>query len=216
MSVRRPQPQRVRHVDRLHPIIASALTATLLGACDALGGGTSPAPPDTTSRVEAVAPKAAAADPLVGFCDVRAAADQGKPFDFPPVESGAPSGSPSGSLLWLNLWATWCKPCVEEMPMIATWQKQFRAQGKAVDLRFVSVDEDAQTIAAFRGQHPSMPETLKLANAAALAPYIAELGLDSGAGLPIHVFVEKSGHVRCVRAGAITDAHQSIVSSMLR
>lgn len=100
--------------------------------------------------------------------------------------------------------------------MIAAWQKRLAAQGKSIDVRFVSVDEDAQTIAAFRAQHPGTPQTLKLSSTAALAPYIAELGLDSGAGLPIHVFVEKGAHVRCVRAGAITDAHQSIVSSMLQ
>ena len=47
-------------------------------------------------------------------------------------------------------------------------------------------------------------------------PYVAELGLDSGAGLPIHVFAEQGSRVRCVRAGAIADAHQSIVTAMLK
>jgi thiol-disulfide isomerase/thioredoxin len=201
-------------VGRLHTIAIAVLALSASGACDALGGdGAAPAP--TTNRVEAVAPKAQAADPLLGFCDVRAEPGQGKPFHLPPVE-GSAAAPPTGRLLWLNLWATWCKPCVEEMPMIAAWQKKFAAQGNAIDVRFVSVDEDAQTIGAFRAQHPGMPETMKLADAAALAPYVAELGLDSGAGLPIHVFAEQGSHVRCVRAGAITDAHQSIVSAMLR
>lgn len=203
-------------MDRLHLIITALGLACSFNACDALGGDSSPAPAPAQSRVEAVAPKVSAADPLSGFCDVRGERGQGKPFHFPPVEAGAPATPATGSFLWLNLWATWCKPCVEEMPMIAAWQKKLSAQSKAIDLRFVSVDEDAQTIATFRAQHPSLPESLKLTNAAALAPYIAELGLDSGAGLPIHVFVEKGARVRCVRAGAITDPHLAIVTSMLQ
>jgi thiol-disulfide isomerase/thioredoxin len=204
----------------LHIIAAARIAAVGLAfglsACDVIAGNDSVPAAPPTSRFEAVAPKAPAADSLSGFCDVRANAGQGKPFHFPPVDTGAPDAPAASSFLWLNLWATWCKPCVEEMPMIAAWQKRLAAQGKLIDMRFVSVDEDAQTIAAFRAQHPGTPETLKLTNAAALAPYIAELGLDSGAGLPIHVFVEKGAHVRCVRAGAITDAHQPIVSAMLQ
>ncbi len=166
--------------------------------------------------MEAVAPKAAATDPLAGFCDSHAAVGQGRAFHMPPLDGAAAPPPAAHHLLWLNLWATWCKPCVQELPMIAGWQKQLAAKGKAIDLRFVSVDEDAQTIAAFRAQHPNVPETLKIANAAALAPYIAELGLDSGAGLPIHVFVDDTAHVRCVRSGAVTDAHLPIVTSMLQ
>src|SRR5206468_197663 len=111
----------------------------------------------------------------------------GRAFHFPPVEGAAPSTA-GGGLLWVNLWATWCKPCVEEMPMIAGWKKDLAAKGKSIDLRFVSVDEDGKTVDAFRAQHPGMPDTMRLSSPNALAPYVAELGLDSGAGLPIHVF----------------------------
>jgi len=183
-----------------------------LFACDAISGDS--APPAPTSRVEAVAPKASAADPLSDFCDAHAGVGQGRAFHFPPVEGTAPTGA-GGGLLWVNLWATWCKPCVEEMPMIAGWKKDLAARGKKLELRFVSVDEDAKAIDAFRGQHPGMPETLHIASSSALAPYIGELGLDSGAGLPIHVFVDKTSHVRCVRAGAVADAHLAVITSML-
>lgn len=99
--------------------------------------------------------------------------------------------------------------------MIASWQKRLAAEGKALDVQFVSVDEDAAAVPAFRTQHPSAPESLHIADPKALAPLLSELGLDSGAGLPIHVFVEKGSHVRCVRAGAITESHYPIVAGML-
>lgn len=190
------------------------LSLCLLAACDEPGSAAG-APPPPTSRVEAVAAKQSG-DLLKEFCDVRAEPGQGKAFHFPAVESGAPAAPAQDSFMWLNLWATWCKPCVEEMPRLAGWQKQLTAKGKALDLRFVSVDEDAQAVPTFRSAHPGMPETLHIADPSQLAPLVADLGLDSGAGLPIHVFVEKGGHIRCVRAGAVLDSHFDTIASMLQ
>jgi thiol-disulfide isomerase/thioredoxin len=181
------------------------------GACGDGGGATSAPPPK--SRFEAVAAKAPGEDSLAGFCDVRAERGQGKPFQLPALD-GPPPGLQQG-LRWVNVWATWCKPCVEEMPMIATWQKQLRGAGKALDVQFVSVDETAEAVQTFRAQHPALPSTFRLADPKGLAPFVASLGLDSGAGLPIHVFVEDGARVRCVRAGAITESHYAIVSSLM-
>jgi thiol-disulfide isomerase/thioredoxin len=189
------------------------LLSCALCACDEPGTGS--AVPAPTSRVEAVAAKQGG-DLLKEFCDVHAEPGQGKPFHFPAVESGAPAAPAQNEFLWLNLWATWCKPCVDEMPRLASWQKELAGKGKTLDLRFVSVDEDAQAIGTFRSAHPGMPDTLHLADPAALAPLVAELGLDSGAGLPIHVFVEKGGRIRCVRAGAVLDSHYDTIASMVK
>ena len=115
----------------------------------------------------------------------------------------------------MNLWATWCKPCVEELPMIRAWQKQLASQGKSVAVEFVSVDETADAVKTFRAQHPDLPATTRLADPASLTALVSSLGLDSGAGLPIHVFVEPGGHIRCVRAGAVTQSHFATVSSLL-
>lgn len=100
--------------------------------------------------------------------------------------------------------------------MIVRWQKQLAAEGKAVDLAFVSVDEDAAVVPTFRAEHPGMPDSLHLADPAALAGLVAGLGLDAGAGLPIHVFVEPGARVRCVRAGAVTESHHAVVAGLLR
>jgi hypothetical protein len=101
------------------------------------------------------------------------------------------------------------------MPMIVSWQKRFATDGKAIDVQFVSVDEDGAAVGAFQAQHPGSPASLHIADPNALAGVIAELGLDPGAGLPIHVFVDKGARVRCVRAGAINDAHYPVIAGML-
>jgi cytochrome c biogenesis protein CcmG/thiol:disulfide interchange protein DsbE len=43
-----------------------------------------------------------------------------------------------GKVVVLNLWATWCGPCREEMPLLDSFAKQFAARGVVL----VGLDED--------------------------------------------------------------------------
>jgi len=52
-----------------------------------------------------------------------------------------------GKFLVLNFWATWCPPCVEELPSLNQFQEQFSNRGVVV--LGVSVDEDLQTYQKF-------------------------------------------------------------------
>ena len=45
-----------------------------------------------------------------------------------------------GRVVVLNFWATWCPPCVDEMPSLV--QMQQRMKGKGVEVLAVSVDAD--------------------------------------------------------------------------
>ncbi len=47
----------------------------------------------------------------------------------------------------INFWATWCPPCVEEMPSMAELAARLKPLG--VDFRFVSVDEDWAKVETF-------------------------------------------------------------------
>lgn len=57
-----------------------------------------------------------------------------------------------GKVVFLNLWATWCPPCREEMPSIQTLRRQFE---KAPDFAVLTVSEDSNPIlvAAYIKQH---------------------------------------------------------------
>ncbi|REE05570.1 TlpA family protein disulfide reductase [Marinoscillum furvescens] len=46
-----------------------------------------------------------------------------------------------GKTVFLNLWATWCPPCVAEMPDI---ESLFQKKGKEVNFVLLSVDKDRQ------------------------------------------------------------------------
>ncbi|MCP4692281.1 MAG: TlpA family protein disulfide reductase [Desulfobacterales bacterium] len=57
-----------------------------------------------------------------------------------------------GSVVFINTWASWCPPCVEEMPSI---QKLYKAlAGEKFEVLAVSIDEDgAKAVAPFMKKH---------------------------------------------------------------
>ena len=74
-----------------------------------------------------------------------------------PNFSFAPDGKPSqladlrGKVVVLNFWATWCPPCVEEMPSLNRLHEQLALQGGIV--LGISVDEDGAAYEKFLQEH---------------------------------------------------------------
>ena len=52
-----------------------------------------------------------------------------------------------GKVVVLNFWATWCPPCVEEMPSLVQMQRVLKDKG--VTVLAVSLDEDARQYRTF-------------------------------------------------------------------
>jgi len=48
-----------------------------------------------------------------------------------------------GKVVVLNFWATWCAPCVEEMPSLVQLQQRFKGNGLSVLGVSIDVDADA-------------------------------------------------------------------------
>ena len=48
-----------------------------------------------------------------------------------------------GQVVVLNFWATWCPPCVEEMPSLVEMQRRLKAKGVTVLAVSMDVDEKA-------------------------------------------------------------------------
>lgn len=48
-----------------------------------------------------------------------------------------------GQVVVLNFWATWCPPCVEEIPSLVEMQKRMKSKGVTVIAVSVDVDENA-------------------------------------------------------------------------
>jgi len=56
-----------------------------------------------------------------------------------------------GQVVVLNFWATWCPPCIEEMPSLMRMQQ--RMQSKALTVLAVSVDVDESNYRRFLKDH---------------------------------------------------------------
>lgn len=59
-----------------------------------------------------------------------------------------------GKTVFLNVWATWCPPCVREMPSIADLAGKDRLKGKNIEFVCVSMDRDRDKVLEFlRGKN---------------------------------------------------------------
>ncbi|MGA8765045.1 MAG: TlpA disulfide reductase family protein [Candidatus Sulfotelmatobacter sp.] len=56
-----------------------------------------------------------------------------------------------GQVVVLNFWATWCPPCVEEMPSLVQMQQHMKAKG--VTVLAISVDVDQSSYRRFLRDH---------------------------------------------------------------
>jgi len=187
-----------------------ATNVLLSAACDE-----KPAAPPA-SRVDAIQVKSTADQAYAELCDVYGPKLQAlPPFSFPKLATSERLAQPA-TWHWVNVWATWCKPCVEELALVQRWQKAWQAQGIDVALTLLSVDADDLTVRNFRQQHPEVNDSARVADPNALSAWLPRLGLQSDASIPIHIFVGKTGRLQCVRAGAIDSSHKIALEKILR
>ena len=87
----------------------------------------------------------------------------------------------------LSFWATWCAPCLVEMPVFDRWQKQYGAQGFQVV--GISMDDDSAPVRRVLSK-------LKLNYPIAMGD--AGLGESYGGvlGLPLTFLIDRKGVVR--------------------
>ncbi len=60
-----------------------------------------------------------------------------------------------GKTVLLDFWATWCPPCVEEIPELARVYEKFK--GRNFEIVSLSFDKTAQHVQRFRAKHHPMP-----------------------------------------------------------
>jgi len=187
----------------------SIVAFILIYACDH-ADPQEPAP----RRVVAVTANRESKESLAEFCDITQKDNPKVRLTMPEVDSPIPAlGKQS---LWINVWATWCKPCIEEIPMLIKWKARLESEGVLFTLLFVSVDQTVEEIDDFRKKKPWFPSSLRLKDPALLASWIIQLGLDKGAGLPIHIFADSNGYIRCVRAAAINEQSYATILGLLK
>ena len=132
----------------------------------------------------------------------------------PPFETTDLSGKPvslaalRGSPIVVNFWATWCGPCITEMPMIQQAYEQYQLQG----LRVIGVDANETPAEVKRWQMRFgltydlvMDQDSRIANAYRVR------------GLPSTYFIGRDGVIRQIAYGPLTEtAFQAAIADLLR
>jgi thiol-disulfide isomerase/thioredoxin len=115
-----------------------------------------------------------------------------------------------GKVLVVNFWATWCPPCLKEIPEFIRMQNRYRAQG----LQFVGIAVDQpDRVAAFademRFNYPVLVGALEA------VVLLRALGNQHG-GLPFTVVFDRSGAIVATELGAFDEPKLSrLIESLL-
>jgi peroxiredoxin len=102
-----------------------------------------------------------------------------------------------GSVLVVNFWATWCPPCLAEIPDFAAASRSF--SGAAVQFVGIGIDR-VESVRSFDDEHEipypllvGTPQTLELT---------AELG-NRAQALPFTVIFDRDGNIAHIKLGAL-------------
>ena len=102
-------------------------------------------------------------------------------------------GKPTGKVQLIDFWATWCGPCVQELPIIIELMDKYA--DRDVQLLAVNVNEDSETIRKFQDEKDLVFTTVRDVEEEGTKAYFA-------GGIPQLVIIDQKGIVRHVHVGA--------------
>jgi peroxiredoxin len=137
--------------------------------------------------------------------------------DFNAVEIGGSGATKTiadyrGDVVLVNLWATWCVPCVTEMPSIQRLYDRYRDQGFRVVGIAVDDPPYAERVAQFVRDHGLSFEILHEGSGKVEQDYRAR-------GIPATYVIGRDGRIRVIRQGASdwdSEASRAVVEQLLR
>ncbi|MFO0908468.1 MAG: TlpA disulfide reductase family protein [Isosphaeraceae bacterium] len=111
-----------------------------------------------------------------------------------------------GKPIFLNIWATWCGPCVRELPSIAQLAERKELEG--VQVVCVATDDSAETVKSFVARQ-NWPSSMIVLHASDLPPvFFTE-------GIPATFIIDPSGRVVASEVGS-ADWNTPEVVSLLK
>ncbi|WP_237244400.1 MULTISPECIES: TlpA disulfide reductase family protein [Sorangium] len=224
---------------RIGALVALAAAAGLAGGCEGDKADLPTPPTPGQGRSNAVtAPGGAAATSARAPASAAAPAAQAAPRLLCAGQSPRPAPSAGGltavaaqgeeappasigfgvgKWVWVNFWAAWCKPCLEEMPRLLGWQQKLRASGVLIDLAFISIDDDERQLSRFLEAQPGngVRASYWLPDGPHRAGWLRALGVKEATELPIHAIASPSGQVTCVIQGAVEDSDYPTIAALL-
>jgi thiol-disulfide isomerase/thioredoxin len=98
-----------------------------------------------------------------------------------------------GQVVMINFWATWCKPCREEMPLLEDIYKKYKPMG--FTLVGVNVEPDAKDAEAWLAKQKPVSFPIAFDTESKVSK------MYKVAGMPSTVFVDRKGNIRVMHKG---------------
>lgn len=103
----------------------------------------------------------------------------------------------AGRPLVANFWASWCAPCVQEMPELSALRQAYA--GKGINFVGIAIDSPANVVTFLQKVKVTYPIYVAGYGGADL---VRALG-DSVGGLPFTIVIDSSGRIRYTQLGEI-------------
>lgn len=153
---------------------------------------------------------------LLGAAAACSPPDEQTPLSDPPAFSAIDAaGTPvdlaslRGSVVLLNAWATWCKPCRQEIPYLSELQSREGARG----LRVVGVSVDT---AADREAVLASAPRLGIRYTLWLDPHARVAALMQTTAVPASVLIGRNGAVRWRHMGVLREDTPGFAQALAR
>ncbi len=102
-------------------------------------------------------------------------------------------GDYRGKVVLLDVWASWCGPCKQELPMLDDMAKRLRADG--VEVLAVSIDQERANLVKFLKARPRWSLTIAHDPRGAIADRLAP------EKMPTSYIIDREGIIRYVNSG---------------
>lgn len=150
----------------------------------------------TSTAMGSIQPGAAAAISQASFYDLH--------------EKVQPLAQWQGKVMVVNFWATWCPPCIAEIPEFIKFQKQYAKQG----VQFVGIAIDQKSKVQAFAEEKGMNYPVLLGDLAGI-DLARRIGNAQG-GLPYTVIVDRSGKIVTTQLGTLSPENlEAIIKPLL-
>lgn len=136
---------------------------------------------------------------------MESAASGGDPA-FWGAQLDTPAGAPlalasfRGKPLLVNFWATWCPPCIEELPLIELFYQQNKARGWQV--LAIAIDQPSAVRQWLQRSHLSFAVALGGLEGSEMSKRMG----NANGGLPFSVVFSASGEIKARKLGQLSAA----------
>ncbi len=100
-----------------------------------------------------------------------------------------------GKVVLINFWATWCPPCLAEIPELIKWQREYRRSG----LQIIGITYPPKQLSQVR----RFIKKLKVNYAIVMGTRELRAQFDEGETLPLTVVIDRAGVIREIIQGIL-------------